>query len=132
MAEKKQLIQQLQGYISNMAKAVSQVSQVLQDLANVKITAEGTNSFKVSGLSGNIGVAEHNAVYGDAESPPGGLSKIMSTIRGDMQDYTNTNTTQQYNMELIMTSVQQMYSLTTTCITTLNQSYMSFARAIYK
>lgn len=130
-AEKNRLIGQLKSYQASLQTALSQVTQVGKDLAKVRISGDD-NAFRVSGLSGHITSDEDYLINGNGSlDPPGGLGKITTDITGDMRDYGNTNTVQSYNMELVLTKVQQEWSLTSTCIATLNHSYMSFAKGIH-
>lgn len=95
-----------------------------------KATVTGTAGPKGSkGLS----AAENAVVSGDVDHDgAGGLQTIYNDLKGDQQDYSNQSSTQQMQLQLTMTEVQQMWTIVSTCMTTLNQSVMTLAQSIYK
>lgn len=132
MEEKGTLIQQLEGYKDDMQTALIQVSKVAKDLDGVTITGDD-KGFVANNVPSSLREDEDHVINGDATlQPPGGLSKIYSTIKGDLNDYTSVQVEQEYNVQLIETRVTQMYQLVATCLKTISDSYMQFARGIYK
>ncbi|MCH9611346.1 MAG: hypothetical protein S4CHLAM81_15310 [Chlamydiales bacterium] len=102
----------------------------------MKITIDPTTgAATVTGTDG-LSAAEDAVVSGDVSDKDdpgaGGLQTIYNDLKSDQQDYSNQSSSQQMELQLTMTEVQQMWTIVSTCMTTLNQSLMTLAQSIYK
>jgi|GEM_PF-3610300 len=118
LADQAKLIQQLKDLEGNLQTAQGQLAKVASDLQ--------------SG-SPMLAVDLNLLLNGDGTvQPPGGLTNIMDTALGDSQDYGNMSLTEEYTMQMLMSSVQQEWEIVSTCLESLHDSYMTFAKAIYQ
>ncbi len=118
LADQAKLIQQLKDLEGNLQTAQGQLAKVAADLQNGSPT---------------LAIDLNLLLNGDATlESPGGLTNIMDTALGDSQDYGNMSLTEEYTMQMLMSSVQQEWEIVSTCLDSLHDSYMTFAKAIYQ
>jgi len=115
---KADLINQLTGLASNLQVAQGQLTTVARDLQTG---------------SGSLAQDLNLLLNGDGSSqPPGGLGNILDDANGYAQQYASVSLEKEFNLQILMSRVQQEWEITTSCLQTINESYMQFARSIYK
>ncbi len=76
----------------------------------------------------NIQQDENTLVNGSADD--GGLPAIYQGVTANQSDWSSQSQTNQMNLQLVMTEIQQEWTIVSSALTSLNQMYLTFARAI--
>ncbi|MCP5470316.1 MAG: hypothetical protein H7A36_07435 [Chlamydiales bacterium] len=132
---REKLIDQLKGYKKNIQACQANLQKLGKLLSQLKVTVNPDGTGSISGPPGwqkALSGDEDAVVNGTGTPTMGGLSKLYSQITSDQQDYSNQSQTQQMQLQLIMTEIQQEWTIVATCMTTLNQAMMTIAQGIYK
>lgn len=131
----------LENEANNAKVAEKQVNSLLETLSHIKITKSSrkghfnitwTGDPKVNWLN-QLGQRESDVINGNPKlKPPGGLVKIASDLQAFQQKYADLGQNQQMILQMRMTEIQQEWTVVSTALQLLNQTYMTIAQAIYK
>jgi hypothetical protein len=140
---------------SNLKTALTQVTNNLAHLEKITIgpaqdphQPNSDNYYSVYDANGkpfpstppptwqsDIESSESLVINGDAAADPtkkGGLISIGTSVITFQQNYSSQQESQQMQLNMAMTEIQQEWTVVSTALQLLNQMYMSIAQAIYK
>lgn len=136
-SQAQQLQAELQTDKANLLQAIQNLQQLYHDLNlmedHITINPNGTYSIP-STYTNNVKNDEQLVQYGDPNSQPagfGGLGYISQTIGANAANYNTQSQRAQLNAQMAMTEIQQEWSVVTSAMQLLNQSYMTVAQGIY-
>ncbi|MFN0065299.1 MAG: CT620/CT621 family type III secretion system effector [Chlamydiales bacterium] len=149
---KQDMLKKLDGYLSQITAAQGQVSKLntlLKSMTAVAVPGQPTEFFIAqnpapgspplpSTWQTDLTSDESQAVNGVTTGTPpntvttGGLAQFNSIVTGDQQNYQNQSQSQQMDLQMKMTEIQQEWTIVSTVLSLLNQDYMVLAQGIYK
>lgn len=129
-----QLKNELEGDKASLQQAIKNLQQLSNDLGQLKFTQNSDGTYSVTGGDPTAVAKDENLVKnGDPKSVPagfGGLRALSTMINANAQKWGGQTQTQQMKVQLVMTELQQEWSVVTTAMNMLNQSYMTIAQNI--
>jgi hypothetical protein len=133
----KELNTKLDNYEANLTNIKGQLSNLKDTLDGLQINSKGDDQFTIDGPGGwenTLKRQEDVVINGDSSNPNamGGLQHFQTAVTNDQQNYSNQGQQSQMELQLLMTQIQQCWTIVSTAMSMLHQMRMTILQNLNK